>query len=855
MNSDNLILRETTFPPLVNKKDFLNSAEFDANFINIYEDLVALCSTTGVIEFDEGTTYDDSINQFASFNGRLYRWIDPAPGAGVTPGTEGASEYWTEIFPTDLAHRKNSDEFLAEGTADEVSAAEIRAFIDAGLTTTTDLSITEKTGTSFKLNSSTGADVTIPAATSSEAGLLTAGDKVKLQRLSGTNTGDQTLGSLGAEAVSNKVTDFSTLNDELYPSVQATETRIGEQIDELKGSPPAELDTLEKMASAIANPTRMTTLGKNSTGSTLRKGTVVYINGASGGVPTFAKAKADSEATSSRTLGVILADISHLGEGYAVTLGDVDSLDTRTTATNPFTSDTLAVGDQLYLSPATAGYVTNVKPAAPNHIVYIGKVLNTGTTDGEILYQIQNGYELEELHNVKSGATDGQYLKYIASSGLWEPTTLSTGLTIGTTPITSGTNNRVFFQNSGVISQDSGFNFNATNKTLWNNGKGGVSTNNSFGENALGTNTTGSTNSAFGYNAGKLVTTGSNNTFVGYSAGGGVLASNFTGSDNTLIGAGAGLYLSSGIQNTFVGNNTGASITTGSYNTIIGMNGTSFPSGFIQNIVISDGSGAVGIWKDSSHRIGFGYLPASDTLGAKVDIKAAGALSTDLALRVRNSANTADILNAAGNGSFLLGISTGYHIKYDASSPSLKGITSDGVTPFWKLSNWTNEDCYITSNASTQVKVGIGTIVPSEKLHVYTNVNDTSIKISSAAATPADESVSLKFATTWAGAAYGQDAATIRARTKGTNTTTSQKSTLEFNLNAGGTNGIKASITSQSNLLIQNPTEDTNDVGVIYLPNGTAPTANLTNGGKLYVEGGALKFRGSSGTVTTIAVA
>lgn len=466
MNSDNLILRETTFPPLVNKNDFLNSAEFDANFINIYEDLVALCSTTGVIEFDEGTTYDDLINQFASYNGRLYRWIDPAPGAGVTPGTEGASEYWTEIFPTDLAHRKNSDEFLAEGTADEVSAAEIRAFIDAGLTTTTDLSITEKTGTSFKLNSSTGADVTIPAATSSEAGLLTAGDKVKLQRLSGTNTGDQTLGSLGAEAVSNKVTDFSTLNDELYPSVQATETRIGERIDELKGSPPAELDTLEKMASAIANPTRMTTLGKNATGSTLYKGTVVYINGASGGVPTFAKAKADSEATSSRTLGVILADISHLGEGYAVTLGDVDSLDTRTTATNPFTSDTLAVGDQLYLSPATAGYVTNVKPAAPNHIVYIGKVLNTGTTDGEILYQIQNGYELEELHNVKNGATDGQYLKYVESSGLWEPTTISTGLTIGTTPITSGTDNRVLFQSSGKVSQSSNFVFTPLNQLV-----------------------------------------------------------------------------------------------------------------------------------------------------------------------------------------------------------------------------------------------------------------------------------------------------------------------------------------------------------------------------------------------------
>ena len=37
--------------------------------------------------------------------------------------------------------------------------------------------------------------------------------------------------------------------------------------------------------------------------------------------------------------------------------------------------------------------------------------------------------------------------------------------------------------------------------------------------------------------------------------------------------------------------------------------------------------------------------------------------------------------------------------------------------------------------------------------------------------------------------------------------------------------------------------------------NSTAPSANLTNGGYLYVESGALKYRGSSGTVTTVAVA
>jgi hypothetical protein len=38
----------------------------------------------------------------------------------------------------------------------------------------------------------------------------------------------------------------------------------------------------------------------------------------------------------------------------------------------------------------------------------------------------------------------------------------------------------------------------------------------------------------------------------------------------------------------------------------------------------------------------------------------------------------------------------------------------------------------------------------------------------------------------------------------------------------------------------------------LLMQNGTAPTANLTGGGILYVESGALKYRGSSGTITTI---
>jgi hypothetical protein len=43
--------------------------------------------------------------------------------------------------------------------------------------------------------------------------------------------------------------------------------------------------------------------------------------------------------------------------------------------------------------------------------------------------------------------------------------------------------------------------------------------------------------------------------------------------------------------------------------------------------------------------------------------------------------------------------------------------------------------------------------------------------------------------------------------------------------------------------------------GAVFLANATAPSSNPTGGGILYVESGALKYRGTGGTITTIAAA
>ena len=50
----------------------------------------------------------------------------------------------------------------------------------------------------------------------------------------------------------------------------------------------------------------------------------------------------------------------------------------------------------------------------------------------------------------------------------------------------------------------------------------------------------------------------------------------------------------------------------------------------------------------------------------------------------------------------------------------------------------------------------------------------------------------------------------------------------------------------------KSPSANPTFTGKVNLTNTTAPSANLTGGGILYVEAGALKYRGSSGTITTL---
>lgn len=162
--------------------------------------------------------------------------------------------------------------------------------------------------------------------------------------------------------------------------------------------------------------TRLKFLVVNKSGGTLNKGEVVYVSGAQGNRVAVKKALAIADSISANTLGVVDQTIADNAEGYCVAEGIVSGINT-----SAFTE-----GAALYLSPTTAGAITQTKPTAPNHLVLIGYCVKSNNASGEISVHIQNGYELGELHDVYVPApSNGQVLTYNTTNTRWEAGTVA----------------------------------------------------------------------------------------------------------------------------------------------------------------------------------------------------------------------------------------------------------------------------------------------------------------------------------------------------------------------------------------------------------------------------------------------
>jgi len=172
-------------------------------------------------------------------------------------------------------------------------------------------------------------------------------------------------------------------------------------------------------------------LVKSANNSALSTGQAIYITGSDGTNKLAALAQANTEPTSSKTFAIMAESISGGNKGFACTFGLVRNINTNA----------LTEGAPVWLSPTTPGGLTSTKPTTPNHAVFIGFCVRKNQNNGVIFVNIQNGYELDELHNVRiTSATDGQALVWDTANNYWKNATVlgqATSLSVGT--VSSGT--------------------------------------------------------------------------------------------------------------------------------------------------------------------------------------------------------------------------------------------------------------------------------------------------------------------------------------------------------------------------------------------------------------------------------
>lgn len=168
----------------------------------------------------------------------LYKQVEKYANAASfpTPGNEHLLYYAEDKDTTSVWNGTSYEVTIADPTAHTHTASEITDF-DAEVSNntsvavntakvsnvTTNLSVGTKTVTTLDVNSSDGTNATLPQATITEAGLLSASDKVKINSTSNTNTGDQTITLTGSITGSGTGSFATTITNNAVTNAKAAQ--------------------------------------------------------------------------------------------------------------------------------------------------------------------------------------------------------------------------------------------------------------------------------------------------------------------------------------------------------------------------------------------------------------------------------------------------------------------------------------------------------------------------------------------------------------------------------------------------------------------------------------------------------
>lgn len=557
---------------------------------------------------------------------------------------------------------------------------------------------------------------------------------------------------------------------------------IGSSETTLKGGSVILKNGVDLVARVVNKVTPNTTLTKAAYQA-------VKVSGAQGQRLAISLAQANNDNNSADTLGLVTETIATNQEGFIMTVGTLEGINT----TGNLQGETWADGDVLYLSPTTPGALTNIKPnGSTGHIVVIGYVEYAHANNGKIYVKIMNGWELTELHDTFiSSPANNEVLTYESSTSLWKNKSVETALGYTPVPTTrtltiNGTSYDLSQNRSWTVTGDNIYTADGTlssNRTVSlgafslsfdrdiniyghriGRGNSGLSNNVIFGNLAGSSFTTSQGNVAIGDQSLKSKTTGNFNTSVGRwalnaestgavntSIGASSLVLLNGGSYNTALGGSAGGRLSSGDYNIFIGYSTSPAgiLTSGSYNTIIGSQVNVGVSTLSNNIILADGQGNIRIRAFNTGNVTIGG--STDISSAKFEISSttSGFLPPRMTETQKNAISTPAtglvIYQTDGTEGLYENTSTGWRILYNTPSGG-SGITRsvNNISTTTTAGSAASTDyVYLISGTTT---LTLPTAVGNTNRYTLKNVGTNTVTINTTSSQTIDGSTSITMA-------------------------------------------------------------------------------------------------------------